>query len=553
MPYLDSVPAGSKIIVRNHPMSEIGSRAAAVYDVKDAHYERWQKWQEEHVIVRMATIYAGDPQKIAKSHVDTCRKMRDYCVAAGVNPDRLLFEGLNEPQLWAGESPSWTAAYYRQFALDMYANNMHVVVGNFGVGWPGNGGVQDAPVDWTFFKPVIDVLHDGDYLGLHEYWALNGPKENWRWWAGRFLQCPYDVPILITETGIDTGVTGNWYGGWYDLPGNTHDEKAQRYSGELYWYAEQCAKDGRVKGLFPFTYDCEKTWQKFNVRDSVFLSVLLPQIGKFHALEDGTVTPPVDPDVEKEIVGKIALQQPNDGSSYVYGYTWQSGAQVAFAWRGQEAAATTISGPHEGYPNWAPGYYSLPLFVDGKTPCQGQWDIWCSKDGLTSKRVQFSTDGKGGAVNQVQVNFSLEEKTTATLADLLKAEFGSNFSDLHDKLTVSAMKKYATRNEATIARLVLHHTAMAQTGTWEAVAKYHVNTKGWPGIGYHIGIHVDGRVALLNEPNIISYHSGDASKPGDENADSLAIACMGNFETSPVPASLWPLVERVVNIVNIYS
>ena len=163
------------------------------------------------------------------------------------------------------------------------------MVGNFGVGWPGNSG-EDQPVDWDFFKPVIDTMQAGDYLGLHEYWALGGPQENWTWWAGRFLQCPYDVPILITECGIDTGVSGQAYGGWQNLPGD-EGQRAARYIDELWWYARHCLADGRVKGILPFTYDRGSSeWTNMDLRCPAFMTPFLARL----AADPITPPPPED-------------------------------------------------------------------------------------------------------------------------------------------------------------------------------------------------------------------------------------------------------------------
>jgi hypothetical protein len=318
VPYLEDVPSGSKIVVRNHPMSELYGNRGGLADVAQTDADYWEDWE-------VAPVYEGpdgmphpdravlDARKeiemmpgwsetvtmtaemIGREHAAACARMAAYCESKGVPRARLLFEGLNEPQIWtAGEAPAAVARYYRAFVMGLHDYGLRGVVGNFGVGWPGNGGVQDAPVDWKFFQPVIDAMQPGDYLGLHEYWALNGPQENWRWWAGRFLQCPFRVPILITETGIDTGVTGQWYGGWRDLPGGSENAKAQRYADELIWYAEQCASDGRIEQVFPFTYDIGSShWEKFDIRSWAFLDAFLGAQASWPTVPDVVQPPPV--------------------------------------------------------------------------------------------------------------------------------------------------------------------------------------------------------------------------------------------------------------------
>ena len=101
----------------------------------------------------------------------------------------------------------------------------------------------------------------------------------------------------------------------------------------------------------------------------------------------------------------------------------------------------------------------------------------------------------------------------------------------------------ALRSVKAITRVVVHHTVMPQNGMWERVAKYHVNSRGWPGIGYHLGLHTAGRVSLLNDPTMIAYHAGKA------NGNSLALAVMGNFEVEPVSDALWARILHVVGVV----
>jgi hypothetical protein len=309
VPYTGDVPAGALILVRNHPMSELngdrslvpaaGAGAPPVADEPPealearytAYFEAWldrPPGAPERDTAERSLATSG-PENIAVEHARICQEMALYCESKGVPRSRLLFEGLNEPQLWASEPPDLTARYYRAFLVGLHNYGLRGVVGNFGVGWPGNGGVSDTAPDWEFFRPVIDEFWPGDYLGLHEYWALDGPQQNWLWWAGRFLQCPYQVPILITETGIDTGVTGQWYGGWRDLPGNSENEKAVRYSNELVWYAQQCYNDGRIKQVFTFTYDIGSShWEKFDIRSWAFLD-------EFFKVKDQVPNQPLSP------------------------------------------------------------------------------------------------------------------------------------------------------------------------------------------------------------------------------------------------------------------
>lgn len=583
VPYLEDIPAGAKLLWRNYPLSEefhggldLGAAHAAgevsALEVGPCYgSEGWPQNGSGRDLTPDALAMRAlrsaayvTPEQAAQVYVDNAVLVAAYCASQGFGKERLLFEGPNEYPVWAHGYAGFARMETRRLQL-MHQAGLHAVVSNLGVGWPGNTGTDTPPI-WGWAGAMIDAFGNGDYLGAHEYNGFSGVKQNWGWWNGRVLKCPYDVPILITESGIDGGVQGPEFAkqGWLNLPG-TEPEKAKRAQDEMWEYAGLMAADGRTQATFQYSYDGNREdWANFDIRRETFMELFLPRIASQGLpVPGGTVVvpPPVDPPVDppivipptQQIVGRVVSQAPNAGTSYVHGHAWQDGVKVMFAWRGNPTLAETVTGPHAGYPGWEMGYYSFPLFVAGKTPCAGEWDIWAEANGLTSARVPFSTAGPGEGINQVEVDFALVTPTpAATLADMLRAEFGAAFSDLHATLPHHATLTYATRPVANIARLVLHHTATPQTTTWQTVATYHVNSNGWPGIGYHFGIHVDGRVALLNLPETISYHCGDASKPGDENADSLAIACMGNFETDPVPATLWPLVERVTEVVRDY-
>jgi hypothetical protein len=136
--------------------------------------------------------------------------------------------------------------------------------------------------------------------------------------------------------------------------------------------------------------------------------------------------------------------------------------------------------------------------------------------------------------------------TVPTLAERLRAAFGAQFHDLRATLPTHATLKYQRRPLSAIQQIILHHTATAQTTTWQTVAAYHVNTRGWPGIAYHVGIHADGRVSLLNDPETISYHAGTA------NGSGVSISVMGNYETDTVNAMLWQRILAVKAVLDAY-
>jgi N-acetyl-anhydromuramyl-L-alanine amidase AmpD len=87
---------------------------------------------------------------------------------------------------------------------------------------------------------------------------------------------------------------------------------------------------------------------------------------------------------------------------------------------------------------------------------------------------------------------------------------------------------YDTRRLSDITDLVIHHTVSPDDRTAAQIADYHVNSRGWPGIGYHYLISADGTIEQTNYLETVSYHAAGA------NNYSVGIALKGNF------TDVWP-------------
>jgi hypothetical protein len=89
-------------------------------------------------------------------------------------------------------------------------------------------------------------------------------------------------------------------------------------------------------------------------------------------------------------------------------------------------------------------------------------------------------------------------------------------------LEVHDLRAYLARGGAypKISRQAQQYTAIHYTGvarsagsleldviSWQAHATYHVNTHGWPGIAYCLGVSLSGRVFLLHEVEEMGYHA----------------------------------------------
>ncbi len=188
-------------------------------------------------------------------------------------------------------------------------------------------------------------------------------------------------------------------------------------------------------------------WEKFDLRNASIMNEIIKYANTNPAANyvplslGGVIVPPiivppvippvvVPPVLDYTITGSLVDQQPNDGTSYVFGKCVNdknegvNGKLVRVAWRSADYVTATKSGPHPGYEGWLAGYFNIPLYLNGITPCAGSWDIWVYDPvrELTSVRIPFETHGAGGAVNQVQVQFSWVPAVTLPLNEWLLAE-----------------------------------------------------------------------------------------------------------------------------------
>ena len=87
-------------------------------------------------------------------------------------------------------------------------------------------------------------------------------------------------------------------------------------------------------------------------------------------------------------------------------------------------------------------------------------------------------------------------------------------------------KRYSFRDTNTINTIVVHQTATEDNGQFTAydIARFHVNTNDWAGIGYHYLITDNGAIYKTNDENVISYHASGF------NSNSIGVAITGNHD-----------------------
>lgn len=71
---------------------------------------------------------------------------------------------------------------------------------------------------------------------------------------------------------------------------------------------------------------------------------------------------------------------------------------------------------------------------------------------------------------------------------------------------------FASRSWSQITGIARHHSATT-SGDAFSFANYHVDTLGWPSVGYHFVITRDGAIQWANSVDRISYHVGNNNTP----------------------------------------
>ncbi len=95
-------------------------------------------------------------------------------------------------------------------------------------------------------------------------------------------------------------------------------------------------------------------------------------------------------------------------------------------------------------------------------------------------------------------------------------------SDVRELLSLHHSKKYKARSLNQIKSIAIHHS-LTKSGNAESFARYHVNTNGWPGIGYHFVIEKNGTIKWCNSLTVKSYHVGNS------NLEAIGICLTGDF------------------------
>jgi hypothetical protein len=240
----------------------------------------------------------NQPEATGQRHAEEWIGKFKGMVAQGAVVDRArtAFTGINEPPVWSNLDE--TVRYNVAFMNGLMAQGHRAGALNISVGWPGNTGT-DTPPNWEPYEAMhMPLKRGGHYLIPHEYWDIAGPQENWGWWGGRIFACPWNVPIIIGECGIDRHVNPAGYDGQRGWHGHM---EADQYYAQLRQYEDAITKDSRIHSLQTFTYDTgAPNWNSFDVRPALrwkFAEYGEQMRGKPRAWV-GATPPPVEPPIE---------------------------------------------------------------------------------------------------------------------------------------------------------------------------------------------------------------------------------------------------------------
>lgn len=315
--------------------------------------------------------------------------------------ERILFNSANEPN--QGGAADKIAAYSVAFLDRCTELGIRACAPCLGVGWPDNTG-PGTPVDWTPYANAgleQAIKRNGGMLSVHEYFYKTGPQDGWGWLAGRHLQCPFDVPIVLGEIGIDNYVYNER---WQAEPEATRGNRGWQGNVSPDVYAEMIEyhlrnSDRRVvAGLIFITDFRNNSWESFNTRpahqallarkdrmvpqkapptpDTPPETLHLPAIGSTPTPSGPTAVVSVrdganlrsGPGTDYKIVGAVALGTPLPitGKS-VFGQWWQVEYRSQALW----VSGTVVAASNTENVPVVP--MSQPAPAPEPTPAQDNW------------------------------------------------------------------------------------------------------------------------------------------------------------------------------------
>jgi hypothetical protein len=223
----------------------------------------------------------GEPQKLEKlkdpngsASRDTLEMWNRYfdmeVMAEGHPwPDRhqIWFNTMNEPPIWTDlrDDIAINNKHMVEYMRDINGE-VHMMTGEINVGHPA-----EWPPQWEWYSEVFEAINRcGGALALHEYWQQEGPfhewdegrRKDWGALAGRYQHLHANVPIYITECGVDGRIFNRHQApetGWQKFM------RADEYAKQVGQYLTAIGSDPRIKWATPFLTDYQDAqWWSFD-------------------------------------------------------------------------------------------------------------------------------------------------------------------------------------------------------------------------------------------------------------------------------------------------
>ncbi len=200
-----------------------------------------------------------DPDVTGRRHAQEWAREVD-----GLDWSRIAVEGINEFPIWNPGGELAQLRYELAFGEEGVRLGLPTMHAEFAVGWPGNGGVPDAPQNWNPWLPLLHFIRDNDdrYLGLHEYWGFNkGVPFYENWWFLAYRNMPIKVPTILTELGglhAYENENGSW--GLHAADGWMGDIDEWSYFMQWKEAEAELQKDDYILGATIFTTDGGHPW-----------------------------------------------------------------------------------------------------------------------------------------------------------------------------------------------------------------------------------------------------------------------------------------------------
>jgi len=348
---------------------------------------------------------------------------------------------------------------------------------------------EDEPLDMG----VLDTL---DWVYLSGLWDS--------------MELDWEIPVdwVFTEAGPFEGATDGWksptcLGGDLDLyVASVRDWIRDVQTTPAY-------AEGRIKGFGLFTMDTPNDGRFASYQTNVYeLNHMVDML----AVEWKPGTPVVEPDPEPDVnYVVVANLLPQDATKAEKHY-------VVDEEKVHEDKETVLQSADDAARLVAPALPRSKVVVWEPDRWNGNIDLWLRNHGVTNIEYQYFP------------------------------EEGYTITDIVNDLPKHETDTYRTRVLTDITTLTIHHTVTPSSTPIEVIAAYHVNSRDWPGIGYHFVIKDTGEIFKTNYLETKSYHAGSYGAPGDENLWSVGIALQGNFTDDPPPqaqldAAQWLVAE----------